>query len=119
AGGTGVRAGAGGLSGGGGVSGSGVSGAGGRADADPDGLLTSTQVLPRIDPAHGPTVVGPRAPEPGPGPLRGLRALRPVRGAYDGEFADPEAETEAEFDQSARAARGGDSVRHAWYPGRR
>ncbi|MBT2387262.1 DoxX family protein, partial [Streptomyces sp. ISL-11] len=100
----------------------------------------STQVLPRIrvgDPQ--PSVVGPRGPvdhtgrgelvDPvGPTGPRApetqlLHGVRPTGSAYDedqyryDEF-DGEDDEDAEDDASARR-QGGDSVRHAYYPGRR
>ncbi|MFC5145647.1 DoxX family protein [Streptomyces aureoversilis] len=100
----------------------------------------STQVLPRIrvDDQH-PSVVGPRShsERTGPGELvdaagpaapgtQLLRGVRPTDSAYDEDqyrypqFDGPDADYDDEDAEDESAAkRHGDSVRHAYYPGRR
>ncbi|KNB51451.1 membrane protein [Streptomyces caatingaensis] len=84
----------------------------------------ATQVLPRVgvDADAPATVVGPRGPAE---QTQLLRGMRPAAGAFDeqpypnGEF-DDEADWPDEDDGPAdRGRAGGDSVRHAYYPGRR
>ncbi|MGR8009864.1 DoxX family membrane protein [Streptomyces hypolithicus] len=99
----------------------------------------ATQVIPRIsvgeDTEAIPTVVGPRSPEPPLTPM--LPRMKQAVGAYDadpgdedtyvvGQFgdADPYDDTDGTGDTDAadgtRGRRPGpDSVRHAYYPGRR
>ncbi|WP_344026004.1 DoxX family protein [Streptomyces luteireticuli] len=85
----------------------------------------ATQVLPRlgVDADAPATVVGPRGPAEDHTQL--LRGMRPTVGAFDeqpypnGEF-DDEADWPDEDDGATdRSRQGGDSVRHAYYPGRR
>ncbi|MGX8907669.1 DoxX family protein [Streptomyces netropsis] len=95
----------------------------------------STQVLPRIRVDDAPTtVIGPRGPaEPtdttgtrsptGPG-TQLLQGVRPTHSAYDeeaydhGEFDGRDGRDEG-YDEDGAPRRPGDSVRHAYYPGRR
>ncbi|UGY92131.1 DoxX family protein [Streptomyces gobiensis] len=95
----------------------------------------ATQVLPRITPGL-PTeleatraIVAPRGPEPPEKAL--LDGVRPAEGAYDAydgqpydadlayDLADDEDGFEGEESEDSRRARSSDSVRHAYYPGRR
>ncbi|WP_143587891.1 DoxX family protein, partial [Streptomyces alboverticillatus] len=86
----------------------------------------ATQVLPRIAVDDGPptTVIAPRGPaeDAHPGD-RLLQGVRPARGAYDDDPDDPEYDAyddhDLEDDEDDTADRRGDSVRHAYYPGRR
>ncbi|WP_171165058.1 DoxX family protein [Streptomyces sp. I05A-00742] len=86
------------------------------------GMAGATQVLPRVGVDDAPpSVIGPRGPvEPGE-PL--LSGVRPARGAFDepaygyGEFDEGEDDWSAEDEEAGRDR--GDSVRHAYYPGRR
>ncbi|MFD9813687.1 DoxX family membrane protein [Streptomyces sp. NPDC059080] len=107
-------------------------------DSDEGDDVAATQILPRVAADTGPTVIGQRGPADADTAL-----LRPVRpGPYDPYGADPEAfgsgrdaayddayayagdgdadrfEARESYDASGRR-RGGDSVRHAYYPGRR
>ncbi|WP_299535649.1 DoxX family membrane protein [uncultured Streptomyces sp.] len=79
----------------------------------------ATQVIPRLDETQpNPVLTAPKQPG-GPGPL--LPPMRRAVGAYDdlhGDDYDAE-ETEAADDSEARERRSADSVRHAYYPGRR
>ncbi|MEU4213410.1 DoxX family protein [Streptomyces sp. NPDC026206] len=81
----------------------------------------ATQVLPRISVDDGPptTVIGPRGPAEATGtPL--LHGVRPTHSAYDEEQYDyPEFDEQDpdEYDELGQSR--ADSVRHAYYPGRR
>ncbi|MGD3110075.1 DoxX family protein [Streptomyces sp. YGL11-2] len=98
-------------------------------DGDRTEDVGTTQVLPRVrlgDPPT-PTVIGQRGPADSDGTLlRGARPVGAVRGerayggpAYgDGGQDDERFEARELYDAGARR-RGGDSVRHAYYPGRR
>ncbi|MFI0943826.1 DoxX family protein [Streptomyces sp. NPDC021020] len=94
----------------------------------------ATQVLPRIGGATGqppatPTVVGPRNGEAPTARLLG--GVRPARGAfddppvasYDPGYADYDDDDDDLHETAPRRERpvpkGGDFVKHAWYPGRR
>ncbi|MFJ9853721.1 DoxX family protein [Streptomyces sp. NPDC101150] len=94
--------------------------------------IGTTQVLPRIrvDDARASTVVGQRSPLESNETL--LRGVRPVGSAYndtaynDGGRADDGYDDDGYDDDQFEARdrydgkrRGGDSVRHAYYPGRR
>ncbi|GAA3164558.1 MULTISPECIES: DoxX family protein [Streptomyces] len=104
-------------------------------DADEGDDLAATQILPRVTADPGPTVIGQRTPADADTTL-----LRPVRpgGPYDPYGADREAFGDghgAAYDDAyagggdadrfearesyAERRRGGDGVRHAYYPGRR
>ncbi|GGU67178.1 membrane protein [Streptomyces albospinus] len=100
-------------------------------DGDRSEDVGTTQVLPRVRlddvPAPAATVIGQRGPADADGTL--LRGARPVgaghgertygRPAYgDGGQDDDRFEARELYDAGARR-RGGDSVRHAYYPGRR
>lgn len=98
----------------------------------------TTQVLPRVrlgDAAPAQTVIGQRGPTDSAGPL--LRGVRPVGSAYgdtyrdhpyrgpygnrgpaDDDYDDDRFEAPDGYDPGAKR-RGTDSVRHAYYPGRR
>ncbi|MFI0900780.1 DoxX family protein [Streptomyces sp. NPDC020983] len=110
----------------------------GTGSPDPDGAAgATTQVLPRIGgatvlPPTTPTVVGPRN---GEAPTTGLLGgVRPARGAFDEEppaagydagydlYGDEDDEDELHAAAPRRerpVPKGGDFVKHAWYPGRR
>lgn len=96
-----------------------VRGAGAGADA----AGATTQVLPRIQEPQQPMVAGPRKPPSGPVPGEMLGGMRPAQGAFDDDGYDDghddPAEDFAYEPRPARRGRGGDSVRHAFYPGRR
>ncbi|WP_031525263.1 DoxX family protein, partial [Streptomyces sp. NRRL F-5123] len=105
-----------------------------RGAGSPDGSAgATTQVLPRIGetlvPPVPPTVVGPRN---GEAPTTGLLGgVRPARGAFDDRppvasydaDADYGEEDDDLYETAPRRERpvpkGGDFVKHAWYPGRR
>ncbi|GAA2915121.1 hypothetical protein GCM10020221_08490 [Streptomyces thioluteus] len=84
----------------------------------------ATQVLPRlgVDGDAPATVVGPRGPAE---QTQLLRGMRPTTGAFDeqpypnGEFDDEADWPDEDDDPTGRSLQGGDSVRHAYYPGRR
>ncbi|TJZ52838.1 DoxX family membrane protein [Streptomyces piniterrae] len=114
-----------------------------------DGDVGTTQVLPRVrldePPAPASTVIGQRGPSDSEAPL--LRGVRPVGSAYgdnrhgdnrhgDNHHGDDYRDTEyrdgghgddgdddrfeaPESGEPGTKRRGGDSVRHAYYPGRR
>ncbi|MEU8569996.1 DoxX family membrane protein [Streptomyces pathocidini] len=105
--------------------------------ANHDGV---TQVLPRIRVDDAPTVIGPRAPQlddtavlrpvrPGGGPYEPYRPAEDGlggpgtyggRGAYDRHEPYEGGEFELDgFEDEAEGRSGSDSVRHAYYPGRR
>ncbi|GAA0450728.1 DoxX family membrane protein [Streptomyces stramineus] len=98
-----------------------------RDSAAPGGDTGSTQVLPRVR-VDGATVVGPRGPaasgelvDPVGPETQLLRGVRPTGSAYDEDQYDYQAfdgPDGPEDDDRARS-RQGDSVRHAYYPGRR
>lgn len=102
-----------------------------RDSATGAGDAGATQVLPRITADDAPTtVIGPRGPADGRAAPTGLlHGVRPTHGAYDEEpyghpEHDPDPDDEAfedgfDEDDDPRRARHGDSVRHAYYPGRR
>ncbi|MGW1692144.1 DoxX family membrane protein [Streptomyces sp. NPDC002399] len=99
-----------------------------RTGHDFDGGMGGTQVIERLEETQpNPVITAPRRPDrPGNGPLlppmrQAVGAYDPVdtgpygRGAYDDEYDD-------EYDDIAEARgrrHGNDSVRHAYYPGRR
>jgi uncharacterized membrane protein YphA (DoxX/SURF4 family) len=88
----------------------------------PDTAGATTQTLPRVQAA--PVVGRPRDPQP---PETLLGGVRRAEGAYDGPppGIDRDTGTHRRVDGDHRAPRdaarprGGDSVRHAYYPGRR
>ncbi|MEK2476424.1 MULTISPECIES: DoxX family membrane protein [Streptomyces] len=94
-------------------------------DRGPAEDVGTTQVLPRVRLGGSPasTVVGPRGPADGEDTLpRGTRAVaaRLPGQRYDDEDGrdDERFEMRDSYDTGVRR-RGGDSVRHAYYPGRR
>ncbi|MCB5908297.1 DoxX family protein [Streptomyces pinistramenti] len=110
----------------------------GLGAAEPGDDAGTTQVLPRVrldDGAQAPaaTVIGQRGPTDSDTSL--MRGVRPVGGAYDGTghdaydgayggphsrdaYAEDRYEAQDRYDTAARR-RNADSVRHAYYPGRR
>ncbi|MDJ0346664.1 DoxX family membrane protein, partial [Streptomyces sp. PH10-H1] len=102
------------------------SGHAGSGHSGPDSPTGSTQLLPRIDEAVAPAVVGPRMPEP-----ELLRGVRPARGAFDYDYDYDDLgdghdnghgdglEAGPGENGEARRGRAGEPIRHAWYPGRR
>lgn len=108
----------------------GLSGLTGPLPTAGGGDVGVTQVLPRVSVEDAPaTVIGPRGPaeEHGGPPTRLLHGMRPAHSAYDedaghpddlGDLDDFADEQDADEDE-LRRGRQGDSVRHAYYPGRR
>ncbi|MEV6566457.1 DoxX family protein [Streptomyces kronopolitis] len=93
----------------------------------------TTQVLPRIrlgDGAPAQTVIGQRGPADSDSLLRGVRPVGsaydsdhphrnpPYRGRFDDGYDDDRFEAPDGYDPGAKR-RGAESVRHAYYPGRR
>ncbi|MFI1970248.1 DoxX family protein [Streptomyces cinnamoneus] len=106
------------------------SGAAGPVRTAGGGDAGATQVLPRISVDDAPTtVIGPREPADPTGrrttgtPL--LQGVRPTHGAYDdehgdyGDYAGYDEFDEQGLDEDDGPRRDRDSVRHAYYPGRR
>ncbi|UKY52072.1 DoxX family membrane protein [Streptomyces inhibens] len=108
-------------------------------DGGPGEDVGTTQVLPRVrldDTAPARTVIGQRGPTPSDSPL--LRGVRPVGSAYgdnysdtayrntpygdrghaDDGYDDDHFEARDRYDSGGKR-RGADTVRHAYYPGRR
>ncbi|MFI9235991.1 DoxX family membrane protein [Streptomyces sp. NPDC053079] len=101
------------------------SGAAGPGHPAASGDAGATQVLPRIGADDGPptTVIGPRVPAeaaPGGPGTQLLHGVRTTESAYDEEHYDYPEFDEQDPDEDDELDQGrGDSVRHAYYPGRR
>lgn len=104
-------------------------------DGGPGEDVGTTQVLPRIrlgDGAPAQTVIGQRGPADSDSLLRGVRPVGSAyesdhpyrnpsyrdRGRFDDGYDDDRFETPDGYDPGAKR-RGAESVRHAYYPGRR